>query len=201
VSICNPFFVDVGLLSKEGQKQKPSDDVVNYAAAYEWDAEKSTSKLAPALRGKWFATVLLPKLSFRSMTREEAVGFLADDAKAPKDYKTQLELLLEYLRVAGVINIDGTTVTLGQNARESSDETKGSPIVTDPPAGAAAAGKQNEQKIDETKLERFSVPIPGKESATITFPKDLDKEDWLMLKSFMEAYVKRLKKWSEEPNR
>lgn len=195
VSICNPFFVDVGLLIKEGQKQKPSDDVFNYAAAYEWDADKAPVKLASALRTKWFAAALIPKLAFRSLSIDEATAFLADEAKAAKEYKPQLQLLLDYLRVAGIVNVEGTTVTLGPTAREGADDSK--PAATQAPTSTARAVTPANDDLDEMKVERFTVPIPGKESATLTFPKDLDRDDWLMLKGFMEAYVKRLKKWED----
>ncbi len=197
VSICNPFFVDVGLLAKEGQKQKPSDDVFNYAAAHEWDADKAPLKLAAALRNKWFATVLIPKLAFRPLSKEEAVGFLAEEAKASKEFKPQLELLLDYLRVVGIINFDGATATLGPLAREGADDSRPPAPNTSTQDSTSVNVAKPEPSIDESRVERFSVPIPGKESATLVFPKDLDRDDWNMLKGFMEAYMKRLKKWED----
>ncbi len=199
VSICNPFLVDIGLLAKEGQKQKPSDEVFNYASAYEWDPDKAAAKLAPALRTKWFATALIPKLAFRPLSKEEAVSFLAEEARASRDFKPQLELLLEYLCAAGVINFDGSTATLGPLARESADDSRVGVQV--PSTGIQQGGQTTKSPtaaIHDQKLDQFSVPIPGKESATLAFPKDLDKDDWEMLKGFMEAYMKRLKKWTDQ---
>lgn len=121
VSTCNPFFQDIGLLSKEGQKSRPSDEVVDYAQAFEWDADKAAFKLASVFRKAWFGVSLIPILAFRSLTREEATTFLANEAKAPKEYKANLEVILDYLKVVGVINYDGATITLGPNARENSD--------------------------------------------------------------------------------
>lgn len=143
VSICNPFFQDVGLLSKEGMKNRPSDEVADYAQAFEWDPEKAAGKLACVFRKSWFGTALIPKLTFRSLTKDEATTFLANEAKAPKEYKTNLEILLEYLRAAGVIQSDGATITLGPNAKDSSEnggvqlnKQNGGPV--DPSAGGGA---------------------------------------------------------------
>ncbi len=119
ISICNPFFQDIGLLFKEGQKNRPSDEVGDYSQAFEWDGDKAAQKLALVLRKAWFSVALIPKLTFRPLTKDEAISFLANEAKAPKEYKAQLELILEYLKVAGIIQYDGATVTLGPTARDS----------------------------------------------------------------------------------
>ena len=189
VSTCNPFFADIGFLSKEGMKQRPSEEVFSYASSYEWDIEKAAHKLAPLLRKTWFAASLIPKLAFRTLTEDEAVTFLADEAKASKDYKANLELLLGYLRVAGVVQFDGASYTLGPNAREGSERLMPSfpPNVTIETKSTSAA-----TDFDEIKFERFTIPIPGKESATITVPKDLTAEDWDMLTIMLGAYIKRL---------
>lgn len=195
ISICNPFFADAQLVVKEGQKQRPTDDVFNYQNAHGWDAEKAAQKLAPTLRKAWFATTLIPKLTFRSLSVDEAVAFLAEEAKASKDYKTQLELLIDYLRAAGIVTSDGSTVSLGPLARESVD---GNPnplaaLAASAPA-IAAATRPVAPTIDEANVERFIIPIPGKESATIMVPKDLSSDDWGMLKVMLEAYIARLQK-------
>lgn len=122
VSICNPFLQDLGLLVKEGQKNRPSDEVTDYAQAFEWDSEKAAHKLAIVFRTSWFGTALIPKLTFRkTLTKDEATTFLANEAKAPKDYKVNLEIILEYLKAAGVIQSDGATITLGPNAKDTND--------------------------------------------------------------------------------
>lgn len=126
VSICNPFLQDMGLIIKEGQKSRPSDEVADYAQAFDWDSEKAAYKLAPVFRKAWFGSALIPKLTFRPLSKEEATTFLANEAKAPKEYKTNLEILLEFLKVAGVIQYDGATITLGPNARESNEGGNGS---------------------------------------------------------------------------
>lgn len=125
VSICNPFFQDLGLISRDGMKNRPSDEVADYAQAFEWDAEKAASKLACMFRKSWFGLALIPKLTFRAITKDEATTFLANEAKAPKEYKTNLEIILEYLRASGVIQSDGATISLGPNAKEPTENGGG----------------------------------------------------------------------------
>ena len=117
VSICNPFLQDNGLLVKEGQKNRPSEEAADYAQAYEWDTDKAAHQLAPVFRRAWFGAALIPKLMFRALTKDEAITFLANEAKAPKEYKPNLEMILEYLKTAGVINMEGSNITLGPTAR------------------------------------------------------------------------------------
>ncbi|MDK9713512.1 MAG: hypothetical protein OEL86_05275 [Sulfuritalea sp.] len=143
VSICNPFFQDLGLLTREGMKNRPSDEVVDYAQAFEWNAEKAASKLACVFRKSWFGIALIPKLTFRALTKDEATTFLANEAKAPKEYKANLEIILEYLRSTGVIQSDGATISLGPNAKESNENgggqlNKQNGVEVAPNAGSAA---------------------------------------------------------------
>ncbi|MBI5429486.1 MAG: hypothetical protein HY938_03390 [Nitrosomonadales bacterium] len=145
VSICNPFFQDLGLLIKEGMKNRPSDEVADYAQAFEWDSEKAASKLAGVFRKSWFGAALIPKLTFRPLSKDEATTFLANEAKAPKEYKANLEIVLEYLRAAGVINSDGSTVTIGPNAKEPNENGGGQgnrPIDGTVAPNAGAGGMQ-----------------------------------------------------------
>lgn len=53
---------------------------------------------------------------------------------------------------------------------------------------------------DDPELERFEIPIPGKRSAVVLIPRDLEEGDWLMLTAMFEAYVKRLRERSKAPN-
>jgi hypothetical protein len=181
----------VQLIERDGVKYRPSEAVAAYANSYEWDPATAAAKLAPVLERTWFAEALLPRLAFRPLSRDEALTVLADAAKASKDYKFQLELVLDYLRVAGLIIVDGNTVTgvpksrRGESAAQPSEETAA--------RFGAAPAKPAESSIDTLRdVERFEIPIPGKPSAQITIPKDLSAEDWAMLQTMLSAYVSRL---------
>ena len=51
----------------------------------------------------------------------------------------------------------------------------------------------DEDESDEGVL-KFQIPIPGKPSAVFTIPKDLEDEDWEMLKTMLDAYIARMRK-------
>jgi len=186
ISICNPFFIECGLLLREGMKQRPTPPVFDYHAAWEWNQDTAGLKLNQVFASTWFAKALLPKLSFRSLTIDEAVSFLADEAKAPKEYKGQLAILLNYLAVSGVVAVEGNTVSKANGKREFE-----APPPNVPPPPKNTNPPEIEPKID---VERFEIPLPHKAPAIITVPKDLDADDWEMIASMMATYIKRWKK-------
>lgn len=118
VSTCNPFFLETGLMSRQKFQNIPSDEVFAYAERFEWEQEKAAHKLAPVLRRSWFYSALSPKLAFRSLSTDEAISFLAEEVGAAKEHKDQLAILLDYLRVSGLITVDGTVISLNKNGTE-----------------------------------------------------------------------------------
>jgi hypothetical protein len=184
--------VDAGLLIRDGQKYRPSEEVFAHSSSYQLDQEKATLKLYVILQITWFAVTLIPKLAFRSFTKDGAVTFLAEEAKAFTEYKVQLELLLDYLKVAGVIAIEGNMVATVPGARAGAQAPlDGSPLACDDSKGR---GQEAPPPPPDKNTEEFSIPIPGKASAKIIFPKELEAEDWDMLKVMLDAYIKRLRK-------
>lgn len=188
ISICNPFFTDCGLLIREGIKQRPVDALFDYLAAWEWNSESAGVKLAAVLSSAWFAKALLPKLAFRSLSRDEAITFLAEEARASKDYKSQLDLLIEFLVTAGLVTIDGNMLSKVAGKRE------GEPAPQDGVQLPKAAPDSAPADAPADDVETFSIPLPGKPSATIIVPKGLDADDWDMLSEMMATYIKRWKK-------
>lgn len=181
ISMCNPFFIELGWIMREGMKQRPTQALADYCSAWEWNKDTAGIKLAPTLAQSWFAKALLPKLSFRSHTVDEAVAVLADDAKAVPDYKDNLVLLLEYLKVGGLIALEGNTVSKATTRPYENQQQEQTP----PPP------KKNIEVAAD--VERFEIPLPGKPSAVVIVPKDLNADDWEMLTAMMAIYVKRWK--------
>lgn len=195
ISLCNPFFSDVGLLIQEGRKLRPSDAVFDYLHAYEWNPETAALKLKDAFSQSWAAATLLPKLAFRALTRDEAIGFLADESKAQKSHRKNLETLLEFLDKAGVVRIEGNSVTkVVGNIASVVGEQHGT--VSAPPSSEPKKREDEAAKVVPANVERFTIPIPGKDAAVITVPRDLDADDWDMLSLMIETYIKRLRKES-----
>lgn len=147
VSTCNPFFLETGFISRQKLQNVPCDEVFAYAERFEWEQEKAAHKLAPVLRKSWFFTSLSPKLAFRSLSMDEAISFLADEAGATKEHKDQLAILIDYLRVAGLVSVDGTVISLIKTSTEEAaplnpppnDPAKTKPIGNDG-NGAATIG-------------------------------------------------------------
>lgn len=110
ISLCNPFFSDVGLLIPEGRKQRPDEAVFDFQHAFEWSPESAGEKLHGVFADTWAAKALVPKLTFRELSKDEAIHFLAEESKATKAHRRNLETLLEFLNVAGVVRVEGNTV-------------------------------------------------------------------------------------------
>jgi len=49
-----------------------------------------------------------------------------------------------------------------------------------------------EEKYDPASTARFEIPIPDKDAAIILLPRDIEGQDWEMVKTMLDAYVKRL---------
>lgn len=138
ISLCNPFFSDAGLLIQEGRKLRPVEAVFDLQHAYEWNPETAGLKLRPIFSEHWAAKVLVPKLAFRQLSKDEAIGFLAEESKATTAHRKNLETLLDFLNFAGVIRIEGNVVqkangvVLGEKERrEDKDPPPPPPPVAD----------------------------------------------------------------------
>lgn len=202
VSLCNPFLSDAGLLVAEGRKQRPSDAVFEYQHSYEWNAEEAASKLFPVLSETWAAKALVPKLSFRRLSKDEAIQFLASESKATKNHTRHLETLLDYLNAAGVLKVDGDSVqkaappSFGGSPGAGEKGNQGKPSDAKKEEHKHPGGSGLDMQPRDEDQERFSIPIPGKSPATIIVPKGLDAEDWAMLSLMIGTYIKRLRKES-----
>jgi hypothetical protein len=114
VGLAVPFFTDVGLLQKVADGLVPSPEVVDFTHANEWSPETAAHRLAPVIAKSWFATTLLPKLRFGSMTDDAAIHELALVAKAAPAYRGQLDSLLEYMAAAGIVSREANQIRLAK---------------------------------------------------------------------------------------
>lgn len=191
VSLCNPFWESIGLIERDGRKQRPSDAVFDYFQAYQWNQETAAAKLAGALSGAWFYSALMSKLSFRPLSRIEAAGFLADEIKASLRYRDNLLLVLEYMKQVGLVSIEGDTVSLIQN-RQGDGKPLLPPGDTSPPVEKPLGG--NEPPM--IGMKRFAIHVPDKSDVVISLPDDIDQEDWEMVLEVIQKYVNRWKRFS-----
>lgn len=137
ISLASPFFTDIGLLQKSDKGFVPSDAVLNFQRAHQWNPETASHKLSTVIGAAWFSQHLLPTLQYREMSEEEAINALADACSASPEYEPQLRLLLDYMAGAGLIVKDGMQIravtpasperTQKQEQREKQDESDSPP--------------------------------------------------------------------------
>jgi hypothetical protein len=147
ISLANPFFVDVGLLERVGGGFIPSQEVLNFAQAYKWDAEHAAHELAPLLQRSWFGEALLPRLGFDSHSEKEALRIMDREAGAGPNYESQLRTILDYLEVTGLIERDGDSIRLAPQQQKprsnSAAEKMESPGVSTKTAATVPEGSRS----------------------------------------------------------
>ena len=134
VPLASPFFVATGFLAKGGQQgMMPSQEVFNYAQAHQWNAATSATKLAPVVARSWFARTLMGTVNLKgSMTVDDAITELSIASGASKDYRGQLDTLIDYLAVVGLVVREGNQIRRGGTPAALVAE------VAAPPADVAA---------------------------------------------------------------
>jgi hypothetical protein len=150
VPLANPFFSATELIEKADGKYIPAKEVFDFAETFGWGGsheETAASELAPLIERTWFARALLPKLSFGSISKSEALTTLAKAAGVPPDNR-QLALLLEYLEAARLVSIDGDQIR-GSNAQVKTEKAEPEPVSV-PAASATAPVAQ--APIEDTQL-------------------------------------------------
>jgi hypothetical protein len=126
-SLANTFFNEIGLLTRAADGQVPSDAVIAFARAHQWNAETAPAKLGPAFANTWFGSALMPKVRFRPHTRSEALSLLADVAGATMSHKGQIEALVELLEVAQLVTIEGDMVKAVRKENDGPDDRQAAP--------------------------------------------------------------------------
>jgi hypothetical protein len=162
ISLASGFFVDAGLVERiEGSKFRPTDVVHEYAMAYGWAPETAAHKLAPAFRQSWFWPILESRLRFRAIGEREALQVFAEETGASPDYEPQLRLILTFLEVAGLVNIDGGMVRL-QAASTPEPEPSAkpeSPPPTPPATKPGSGGVSTTFTQQPEGLVQFAVSV------------------------------------------
>jgi hypothetical protein len=187
VSICNPFWNEIGLVVREGMKQRPTDVVFEFDQAFDWNKERAPGKLATVFMDSWIGRALMPKLSMKSASVDDVLEFLAEECSAPVDYRDGVRLLLDYMVAVGLVFIENNLVSKNTTMEAAvADATP--PIKPDAPDVLKTIPFELPKNV-----KRFAIPIPDKEDAVITLPENLDEEDWEMVEIFLKKYVERWK--------
>lgn len=144
VSLMNGFFTDIGLLEKTGDGLLPCPEVVAMKRAYEWNPDSAMIKLAPVIVRSWFAVALMPKLQFRPITMDQAIQELAEAASAGPKYRNQLEALVLYMQISGIVSNENGTVRLIQVRPDAQPQ---SPPTTTTPAPHESKDQQRQSAV------------------------------------------------------
>lgn len=105
-----------------------------------------------------------------------------------------IRFYLSILREAGVavsphFKVPHTRIIMSREKRGNTlPKNKKASVKLENKAELAEQSFRNNSDV----IENFTIPIPGKSSASISVPKNLTAEDWNMLKIILEAYIKRL---------
>jgi hypothetical protein len=144
---------------------------------------------------------------------KSSYGFIFDDKSFAIDKASSGEMVEKFRNQ----NLTGSTVTKTIQfflAAAKDANIKVSPHIKAPPAPkpsgiprktgkskveADNSDENEEPPEDETDTERFEIPIPGKSSVQVIVPSDLDADDWEMLQSMINVYIKRWKNFKTEP--
>lgn len=124
ISLANPFFSSVNLLSENDNGYVPAPEVFAYLRALEWNPDTAAQKLQQLFLDSWFWQKLHPTLRFKPVSEESALAMLADESNASPEHKPRLKLLLEYLITVGLIQRDGEMLKLVRENASASEPAK-----------------------------------------------------------------------------
>lgn len=131
VPLANPLFMENHLVAKAGQTGFiPSQDVRNYAQAYQWNPATAGTKLAPALSKSWFAQALMGTVNLQgSMPVDMAITELSIACGASPEYRARLDTLLDYMNTAGLIVREGNQIRRGTGAAAAPEAPAAEPAA------------------------------------------------------------------------
>ena len=175
ITLANPFFTDVGLLVRVDGGFIPSDEVLSFNHAYQWNAETASQKLAPIIEQAWFSQSLLPQLGFGPVPVGDAIARLSESASAGKEYADQLNTLLQYMQAAGIITIENgfiRAMTPGTIRPSVTVENTASPA----PSMPTGTDVRDQQPVRFSPVSTaFSKPTEGIINFHVSFRVDMQE--------------------------
>lgn len=125
----NAFFVDTGILTKspDGTGFIPSPECLAYHKACQWGADKAGIKLRTLFEKTWFSKALVPRLQLGPKPTDDCIAILAEESEATKEHEDRLSKCLDFLKLATIIKVDGTSVSLQWPDRYSGEQNPAVP--------------------------------------------------------------------------
>jgi predicted transcriptional regulator len=166
-----PFFVDIGLITREKKTEKtesrgfvPASEVTAYQKAYEWDKANAAKKLAPLLSATWFTDALMPKLKFRPVNEKEAINDLAEIAAVGPEKEGNIRIVIDYMVAAGIVERDAAGILRVTSGTSPLEAAVAAPSVSDRPATLSnAEGIGSNETPTAAAMTRILEKKPPKE--------------------------------------
>lgn len=130
VSLMNTFMADNHFAVRSGNDFMPDRALIEFSQAHGWNPENAPKKLAPLIQRTWFGDRMLIRLKFRAMSVDDMVADLASQIGAGKEFKPQIETLIEYAVACGLVRRDGTQLSIGDQATADADAALSPPLPT-----------------------------------------------------------------------
>lgn len=180
----NAFFVDVGLISRDGGSFIPHPGLLKYNEISAWDETEAKKHIAEIFEPTWFHKLLAPRLQLNAQSISACLGALASECGATQEQEDKLKLLPQFLQAAGLVRIDGDTVYF---ARQSKPKPQGQDH-----------GHHDEQQHARNPSGNvdFSLPLPGGKMVRINAPFDLTPSEIGRIKQWIDVTLNS--QWSAE---
>jgi len=139
---------------------------------------------------------LFDKLNGQMLPPTAAIERMAEQlGVAPKQKDKARQVFMRSAKQAGLFDISAERLALPPGGAPGATQR-----VARGEEGNGGSGKTDGGGSDDPPPPgrlRFEVPIPGKPSAVVMVPDDLDADDWTMLSSMMTTYIERWKKFKK----
>lgn len=133
---------------------------------------------------------LFDRLNGQTLPPPPALERMAEQiGVAPKQKDKARQVFMRSAKSAGLFELSSERLSLPPNLHAA-----GNPGPQND-KGEGGGRKGGSDEPPPPGILRFEVPIPGKPSAVVMVPNDLDADDWTMLSSMMTTYIERWKKF------
>lgn len=135
---------------------------------------------------------LFDRLNGQTLPPSSAVERMCEQlGVAPKQTDKARLAFMRSAKAAGLFELSSERLSLPPNLHTAGHSE-----------AAESQRESGETRNDESNGQsggrlRFEVPIPGKPSAVVQVPDDLDADDWEMLSQMMTTYIGRWKKFQK----
>jgi hypothetical protein len=153
----NAFFVECGLIVKEGKGRYKSTEAANdFARAYSFEKDTAGAKLASALRQTWFFETVQQQIAGMGPTTVDTmIQILAGEAGASNDHRIQLQSTLSWLEYAGLIELteDDKVVLSGASESDTADREDDPTDSSDKADEKLARDAKSVEKTDDSQSD------------------------------------------------